>query len=97
MRTILSPIRWTVTIATIAASITLCRAQTDTSALLQACEKSGYQFTPQVKSAFLSLSKDRALADLKAQSKSLPAEFLTWIEADPEVRTSWPSWACRSS
>jgi hypothetical protein len=38
-----------------------------------------------VRQAFLAYAKSQAQADLKAQGKSLPEEFLAWIDADPEI------------
>ncbi|KPK46193.1 MAG: hypothetical protein AMK72_10105, partial [Planctomycetes bacterium SM23_25] len=58
------------------------------SALLGICASEQYAFTPKVRQAFLAYAKSQAQADLKAQGKSLPKEFLAWIDADPEVEGS---------
>ena len=54
--------------------------------LLTVCETEKYAFTPKVRAAFLAYAKGQALADLKAQGKALPDDFLTWIDSDPEVQ-----------
>lgn len=54
-------------------------------ALLSVWENEGYRFTPKVEAAFLKYSKAKALADLRAQGKELPADFLAWIDGDPQL------------
>jgi len=58
------------------------------SSMLKICARERYRFTPKVRGAFLAYAKSRARADLKAQGKSLPREFLAWIDADPEIQGS---------
>jgi len=53
--------------------------------LLAICESEQYKFTPKLREAFLAYAKQRALAELKANGKSLPDDFLAWVDADPEV------------
>ncbi len=53
--------------------------------LIATLENEGYQFTPEVRRAFLSYSKTRAMSDLESEGKSLPKEFLAWIDADPDM------------
>ena len=53
--------------------------------LLKTVAGERYTFTPKVRRAFLAYAKARALADLKARGKSLPKEFLAWIDANPEI------------
>ena len=57
----------------------------DKSQLLKITAEEGYKFTPKVRGAFLSYAKAGALADLKKDGKSLPDEFLAWVDADPIV------------
>ena len=58
------------------------------SGMLAVCASEQYTFTPKVREAFLAYAKSQAQADLEAQGKSLPKEFLAWIDADPEVAGS---------
>ena len=53
--------------------------------LLRACAAEGYEFTPKLREAFLSYSRQLALAGLEAKEKSLPRDFLSWVDSDPEV------------
>ncbi len=53
--------------------------------LFEICSSERYQFTPKVREAFLAYAKTQAKADLQTQGKSLPDEFFTWIDSDPEV------------
>ncbi len=52
-------------------------------AMLATCASEQYKFTPKVRAAFLTYAKAQAKADLEAQGKSIPEEFLAWIDADP--------------
>ena len=56
--------------------------------LLRTVAAEGCKFTPKVREAFLTHAKAQAAADLKAQGKSLPKDFLAWVDADPEVQAS---------
>ena len=58
------------------------------AAMLKICAREKYKFTPKVRSAFLAYARSQALADLKAGGKSLPKEFLAWIDADGEIEAS---------
>jgi len=53
--------------------------------LLGVCAAEEYALTPKLRKAFLAYAKAQALADLKAEGKSLPVDFLAWIDSDPEV------------
>ena len=55
------------------------------AAMLKICASEKYKFTPKVRSAFLAYAKSQARADLKAKGKSLPKEFLAWVDADAEM------------
>lgn len=61
-------------------------AAANEQALLTDWKNEGHCFTPKVKQAWLAHAKARALAEISAAGKSLPADFLAWIEADPVVR-----------
>ncbi|NQU25867.1 MAG: hypothetical protein HQ567_31650 [Candidatus Nealsonbacteria bacterium] len=52
------------------------------------CAAEGYAFTPKVRKAFLAHAKQQAAAVLKAEGKSLPKDFLAWIDSDPEVQAA---------
>ena len=58
------------------------------SSMLKICASEKYRFTPKVRQAFLAYAKSQARADLKTQGKSLPKEFLAWVDADPEIEAS---------
>jgi len=58
------------------------------AAMREACAEEKYAFTAKVRRAFLAFAKSQAQADLKAKGKSLPKEFLAWVDADPEVEAS---------
>jgi hypothetical protein len=53
-----------------------------------AWKDAGFKFTPEVKTAWLACSKAAALADLTTAGKSLPEDFLAWIDGDPVVRAT---------
>ena len=53
--------------------------------LLRACAAEGYEFTPKLREAFLSYSRQLALAGLEAKEKSLPRDFLSWVESAPGI------------
>ncbi len=56
------------------------------SRLLGVCAAEEYELTPKLRKAFLAYAKQRAIAGLKAEGKSLPQDFLAWIDSDPEVQ-----------
>jgi hypothetical protein len=58
------------------------------SELLKTCARERYEFTPRVRRAFLDYAKARARADLEEKGRSLPREFLSWIDGDPVVEKS---------
>lgn len=60
-------------------------AETAKDRLLQLCDAEGFEFTPKLRDAFLAYAKQQAVADLNAQGKSLPKDFLEWIDSDPMV------------
>lgn len=53
-----------------------------------AFQKAGFNFTPEVKKAWLAHAKAAAMRDLKAADKPLPADFLAWIDGDPVVEAT---------
>ncbi len=63
-------------------------AETATNRLQEVCGQEQYAFTPKLREAYLAHAKELALADLKAREKSLPDDFLAWVDADPEVAAS---------
>ena len=71
-----------------AADALLKKAAACRQRMLKTCADEQYTFTPKVRAAFLAYAKLQAASDLKAQGKSLPEEFLAWIDADPEVEGS---------
>ena len=75
-------ITWCVVLASAAAANA---AESAKDRLLKITADEQYVFTPKVREAFLTYAKAQARADLKEQGKSLPEEFLTWVDADPDM------------
>lgn len=48
----------------------------------------GYRFNAKVAQAYVDDQRRRALAELAAMGKSLPREFLAWVDGDPELETT---------
>ena len=55
--------------------------------LLQTCQDVNHAFTPKVRAAFLDFARKGALAQLKLKGKSLPADFMAWVDRDPDMAT----------
>ena len=66
----------------------LQQAESAKDPLLRICAAEEYAFTPKVRKAFLAYAKEQTLAELKAEGRSLPKDFLAWIDSDPEVEAS---------
>ena len=64
------------------------QAESAKDRLLGICATEEYAFTSKLRKAFLAYAKEQALAGLKAEGKSLPKDFLAWIDSDPEVEAS---------
>jgi len=60
-------------------------AESAKDTLARVCAAEDYVFTPNVRRAFLAYSKQYALGVLEAEGKSLPEDFLAWIDADLEI------------
>jgi len=77
---------------TIAVSLLLAShagaAEATQAALLKTCAAEKHLFTPKVRTAYLEYAKAQALADLQAQKRTLPSDFLKWVDADPIVQAS---------
>ncbi len=56
--------------------------------VLAVWEKAQYQFTPEVKAAYLDCVKLQTKQKLAASGKTLPEDFLAWIDSDPNVKTT---------
>lgn len=63
-------------------------ASPEETALMQAWKSAAYKFTPEVKEAWIAQTKEKALKEITSAGKSLPADFLAWIDADPIVRAT---------
>ena len=61
------------------------QAESAKDRLLGICATEEYAFTSKLREAFLAYAKEQAIAGLKAEGKSLPKDFLVWIDSDPEV------------
>ncbi len=57
-------------------------------ALLGALANAQYHLTPEVKTTYLRYAKAEALREVAAAGKSLPPDFLAWIDSDPAVQTT---------
>jgi len=75
-------VTWCVVLAIVAVT---GAAESAKDRLLKTAAAEHYVFTPKVREAFLAHAKAQARADLKEQGKSLPAEFLAWVDADADV------------
>ncbi len=53
--------------------------------LLRVCAAEDYAFTPKLRKAYLACAKQQTLAGLKTEGKSVPKDFLAWIDSDPAV------------
>ena len=62
------------------------QAESAKDRLLGICATEEYAFTPKLRKAFLAYAKEQALAGLKAEGKTLPKDFLAWIDSDPEMQ-----------
>ncbi|MCH1419737.1 MAG: hypothetical protein L7W40_05515, partial [Akkermansiaceae bacterium] len=51
------------------------------------CAKEQFSVTPALRAAFFSHAKGQALERLEVAGKSLPAEFLRWVDSDPDIAT----------
>lgn len=56
--------------------------------LLSLCKEDEYTFTPGIRAEFLTYAKAQAMADLKTQGKTLPGDFLSWVDSVSEVASS---------
>ncbi len=56
--------------------------------LRNAWEKAQYRFTPEVRTAYLAFAKAQAHKELEAAGRTLPADFLAWVDGDPVVETT---------
>jgi hypothetical protein len=74
------------TIVSVGIATHVAAAQSD--AVRDAWKQAQYRFTPQVEAAFLATAKVSALQKLAAAGKTLPAEFLAWIDSDPIAKTT---------
>jgi len=63
-------------------------ATPDGQALHTAWSAAGYRFTPTVRAAYLAFAKAQARRDLAAAGKTLPPDFLAWIDSDPIVEST---------
>jgi hypothetical protein len=57
-------------------------------AVLEAWKQAGFRFTPELEASFLDSAKAVALRQLADAGKTLPADFLAWVDADPAIRTT---------
>jgi len=67
----------------LAANAAVCR-----ESLFKATSEALYCFTPAVRAAYLDYARAKTRADLAAADKSVPEEFLGWIERTPDIAGS---------
>ncbi len=53
--------------------------------LLSTLSRSNYKFSPAIASAYIKYAKAKAIAESRALNKAIPADFLAWIDANPEI------------
>lgn len=58
----------------------------DQSAWMATWTNEGHRLTPTSKQAWLTCRKSQALDEISSMGKSLPEDFLTWVDEDPVVR-----------
>ncbi len=51
-------------------------------------KEGGYVFSPAVRNAYLAFAKAQARRDVQAAGKTLPADFIAWVDSDPVVSTT---------
>ena len=56
--------------------------------MLAICANQQYRFTPKVREAYLAYARAQAKTELESQGKSLPDDFLAWVDADPTVEAT---------
>ncbi len=56
--------------------------------LLNTWKQAEYRFTPEVKNQWLRYAKSSAQRELAAAGKSLPKDFLEWVDGDPLVQAT---------
>jgi len=61
------------------------QAESAKDRLLKVCAAERFEFTPKLRNAFLAYAKQQTAADLQAEGKSLPKDFLEWIDSDSVV------------
>ena len=57
-------------------------------ALLVSWNEANHALTPEVKAAYLRFIKAKTAGELAAKGKSLPADFLKWVDGDPVVEAT---------
>ncbi len=55
--------------------------------LLRICASENYTFTPKLRTAYLALARNEALAQLKAKGTTLPPGFVAWVDGHPDMAT----------
>jgi hypothetical protein len=74
--------------ATAAAPAVPLEATPEGRGLRNAWEKAQYRFTPEVRTAYLAFAKAEAQKELVAAGRTLPADFLAWVDGEPVVATT---------
>lgn len=63
-------------------------ASAEGKAAVEALAAAGYKFTPGVKAAYLNHAKALVRRELAASGRTLPEDFLTWVDGDPVVEAT---------
>lgn len=73
----------------LAASLSISLMYTGAAAdqILRICSKEQYAVTPALRTAFFRHARKQVETSLKAGDTVLPAEFLAWVESDPDIAT----------
>lgn len=57
-------------------------------AVRKAWTSADYRFTPEVRKALIAHEKAEALRKLSTAGKTLPSDFLAWVESDPQIQAT---------
>ena len=60
----------------------------EAQALHDAWVKADYRFCTEVRTAYLAFAKAQAKTELEAANQTLPANFLKWVDSDPNVEAT---------
>jgi hypothetical protein len=76
-------------LAAVAVSLSTSLMHTAAAAdqILRICRKEQFVVTPALRGAFFTHARKQVEDILKAEGRALPAEFLAWVDSDPDIAT----------